>query len=217
MPPLKPRQLMPVPAPTAPSSGAEPPAPARAASSAALTSSRPICIRRGSDRKLSSHSATTGMITSSAPIAGSSAMSSSHAASYTRPSCIVEVRKIGVSTRPHSEAAIKPVHSPAPLSTAPPAGTGLRNMLPPRSITLTPVRATPRPAGGAGSSRHTVACPTPTPGTSTIDAVRPAGSVPILRPRSAARVISRSSRTRLPPRRAARQPGATRTRGDLPE
>src|SRR5258708_6759956 len=108
---------------------------------------------------------------------------------------MVDVRKIGVSTRPHSAAARKPVHSPALFSTAPPAGTGLRNMLPPRSITVTPVRAIPRPAGVGGSSRHTVACPTPTPGTSTIDAVCPLGSVPILMPRLAARVIRRSSLT----------------------
>src|SRR5579859_1574149 len=109
---------------------------------------------------------------------------------------MVEVRKIGVSTSPHSAAARNPVHSPAPFSTAPPAGTGLRNMLPPRSTTVTPVRATPRPAGGAGSSRHTVACPTPTPGTSTIDAVCPFGRIPILMPRSAARVTRRSSSTK---------------------
>ncbi len=81
MPPLKPRQLMPVPLPTAPSSGARPPTPALAASSAARTSSVLTCIRRDSLRKLSSHSATTGMITSSTPIAGSSAIISSHAAS----------------------------------------------------------------------------------------------------------------------------------------
>ncbi len=81
MPPLKPRQLIPVPDPTAPSAGAGPPMPALAASSAARTSAALTCIRRASDRKLSSHSATTGMMTSSAPIAGSSSISSSQAAS----------------------------------------------------------------------------------------------------------------------------------------
>ncbi len=81
MPPLKPRQLIPVPDPTAPSPGAAPPGAALAASRAAFTSAALTCIRRASDRKLSSHSATTGMITSSAPIPGSSAMSSSQAAS----------------------------------------------------------------------------------------------------------------------------------------
>ena len=45
---------------------------------------------------------------------------------------------------------MNPVHSPAPLSTAPPAGTGLRNRLPPGSMTVTPVRAMPgRPAAAA--------------------------------------------------------------------
>ncbi len=94
---------------------------------------------------------------SSTPIAGCSAMSSSHAASYTRPTCMVEVRNTGVSASPHSPAATSPVHSPAPLSTAAPAGTGELNRSPPGSSTVTPVRAIPRPAGGGGSSRQTVA------------------------------------------------------------
>src|SRR5580704_8550302 len=102
---------------------------------------------------------------------------------------MVEVRNTGVSARPHSAVARNPVHSPAPFSTAPPAGTGLANMFPPGSMTVTPVRATPRPAGGAGSSRHTVTCPTPRPGTSAIEAVGPAGSTPILMPRSRARMF----------------------------
>src|SRR5579875_3078303 len=102
---------------------------------------------------------------------------------------MVEVRKTGVSTRPHSAADRNPVHSPAPFSTAPPAGTGSRNRFPPGSITVTPVLATPRPAGGGSSSRQTVACPTPTPGTSVIDAVGPAGSRPMVMPRSAVRAI----------------------------
>ncbi len=84
MPPLKPRQLIPVPAPTAPSAGGwgwrAAPA-ARAASLAVRTSAALTCIRRESDRKLSSHSATIGMITSSTPMPGSSSASSSQAAS----------------------------------------------------------------------------------------------------------------------------------------
>src|ERR1700733_13427741 len=100
---------------------------------------------------------------------------------------IVEVRNTGVSARPHSPAASRPVHSPAPFSTAPPAGAGLRNRFPPGSTTVTPVLATPRPAGGGGSSRQMVAWPTPTPGTSAIDAVGPLGRMPILIPRSGAR------------------------------
>lgn len=92
MPPLKPRQDMPVPAPTAPSSGASPdPREASAASRAARTSSAVTCIRRQSLRCESSHSPTTGITTSSATSACSSS-SISQAASYTRPSCMVEVR-----------------------------------------------------------------------------------------------------------------------------
>lgn len=72
---------MPVPAPTAPSAGASPPTDALAASRAVLTSAAVTCIRRASFRKLSSHSATIGMITSSAPMPSSSAISSSQAAS----------------------------------------------------------------------------------------------------------------------------------------
>ena len=77
---------------------------------------------------------------------------------------MVEVRKTGVSASPHSPAASIPVHSPAPLSTAPPAGTGKRNRSPPGSITVTPVRAVPRPAGGGGSSRQHGGVPQPGPG-----------------------------------------------------
>ena len=83
---------MPVPAPTDPvSGGAVLPREASAAACAARTSSAVTCIRRQSLRNESSHSPTTGMTTSSAtPGCCSSAIS--HAASYTRPSCIVEVR-----------------------------------------------------------------------------------------------------------------------------
>ena len=72
----------PVPAPTAPSSGGSTvPTEARAADSASRTSSWVTCIRRASLRNESSHSATSGMTTSSTPIAGSSSASSSQAAS----------------------------------------------------------------------------------------------------------------------------------------
>ena len=148
-------------------------------------------MRRGSLRKLSSHSATTGMITSSLPIAGCSSMSSSHAASYTLPTCMVEVRKTGVSASPSSRMASSPVHSPTPLSTAAPAGTGAVNRSPPGSSTLTPVRAMPRPAGGGGSSRQTVAWPSPAPGTSSTEPVGPDGSRPMVMPRSVTRGIPR--------------------------
>src|SRR5436309_1976209 len=88
---------------------------------------------------------------------------------------------------PSSRTATKPVHSPQPFNTAPPAGIGCRHGLPPRSSTVTPVRATPGPSGGGGSSRQIVAWPSPTPGTSSTELVGPAGNRPILIPKSAAR------------------------------
>src|ERR1700735_5244449 len=129
---------------------------------------------------------------------------------------MVEVRKTGVSASPHSAAVRNPVHSPAPLSTAPaagtrppppaplapppPAGTGLRNRFPPGSITVTPVLATPRPSGGGGSSRQIVARPTPAPGTSQIHAVRRLGRPDRGAPHPAA------GRAKEGPRRAAGHP-----------
>ena len=71
------------------------------------------CIRRASDRKrvvaLRDHRDDRRPRRRSP---GSSSASSSQAASYTRPTCIVEVRKTGVSASPHSCIDRKPVHSP---------------------------------------------------------------------------------------------------------
>src|SRR5438067_2027613 len=85
-----------------------------------------------------------------------------------RPTAIVEVRYTGVSMQPHSAIWIEPVSSPAPLRTAVPARIGVRTSPSslPGTIAVTPVRATPRPSGGSGSSRRTVTCPTVTPSTS---------------------------------------------------
>ena len=71
---------------------------------------------------------------------------------------IVEVSQTGVCSRPHSEICRNPVSSPAPLSTAAPAGTGSRKSRSgcPGRTAVTPVRAIPRPWGGSGSSRHIV-------------------------------------------------------------
>src|SRR3954447_10809308 len=187
MPALNPSALMPAPAPTAPCSTASPPTDERAAAQAARTSSTVTRIVRGSDRKLSSHSATTGTTTSSTPTAGFSSTSSWHAASYTRPTCMVDVRKTGVSSVPHSRRAMKPVHSPQPLRIAPPAVAGRPNRSSATCRTVTPVRATPGPPGGGGSSAQIVVCPSPTPATSSTELVRPRGSWPILIPKSAMR------------------------------
>ena len=157
IPDFQPRLDMPVPAPTAPSAGGTAESTESAACRhAAATSPVSTCIRRTSLRNASSHSATTG-ITVSSPMAGTASVISWHAASYTRPTCMVEVRKTGVPMTPHSCMSRKPVHSPHPLSTAPPAGTGRARMSSAGRITVTPVRAIPRPAGGSGSSRHIVA------------------------------------------------------------
>ena len=65
---------------------------------------------------------------------------------------------------------MKPVSSPAPLRTAAPAGTGSATSVAGSAGTtaVMPLRATPRPSGGSGSSRQIVTWPTATPGTSVI-------------------------------------------------
>ncbi len=93
---------------------------------------------------------------------------------------------MGVLTRPHSRISSEPVSSPAPFRTAVPAQTGSCTSGPTGAgtIAVTPVRATPRPSGGSGSSRQTVTWPTVTPGTSAIESVGPGSSSPIRRPSS---------------------------------
>ena len=186
MPPFHSQQIMPVPAPTAPSATG----PAVAPSTAARTSSAEIWVRRASLSQESSHSPTMGMVTRSRPTAGSSSASSSTTASHARPTCIVDVSRIGVSSTPHSRTWMAEVSSPAPLSTATPAARPWRttSLTGPGTMAVTPVRATPRPAGGSGSSRQTVVWPTRTPGTSVMALPGPVGSRPISMPSSRARV-----------------------------
>src|SRR5438067_5699881 len=95
----------------------------------------------------------------------------------------------GVSMQPHSAIWIEPVSSPAPLRTAVPARIGVRTSPSrlPGTIAVTPVRATPRPPGGSGSSRRTVTCPTVTPSTSVIEFRGPASNSPIRSPWSRSR------------------------------
>ena len=95
---------------------------------------------------------------------------------------------MGVSIWPSSITCRAPVISPAPFSTATPAGTGSRQRVSgaPGAIAVTPVRATPRPAGGSGSSRTTVTWPTPTPATSVIEFAGPGWSRPMRMPCSRA-------------------------------
>ena len=95
------------------------------------------------------------MTTSSTPTAGSAATAAATAPSKTRPTDIVAVRYTGVSSSPHSEIWTAPVISPAPFSTATPAVSGSLKSVTGAAgtIAVTPVRATPRPVGGSGSSR----------------------------------------------------------------
>ena len=155
MPPLKPRHDMPVPAPTAPSSGGagaaareRPPRRVPAPHVSAVST----CITRQSLRNESSHSPTTGMTTSSATPECSSARSGRPRRRPGRAASSTSGRPASRPT-PHSAAVRKPVHSPAPLSTAPPAAAAACRRPRPARAVVTPVRASPLPAGGAGSSR----------------------------------------------------------------
>ncbi len=88
MPPFQPKQIMPVPAPIAPSATAPP----RACATARPASAASTCTTALSDSQLSSHSPTTGITTSSSPTAGSAATAAATAPSRMRPTAIVEVR-----------------------------------------------------------------------------------------------------------------------------
>ena len=89
IPPFQSKHTMPVPAPTAPwSTTLE----AAAAASARPASAASTWTTRVSFSQLSSHSATTGITTSSTPTAGSTSTAAATAPSYTRPTDIVAVR-----------------------------------------------------------------------------------------------------------------------------
>src|SRR3954466_11947833 len=103
---------------------------------------------------------------------------------------------------------MKPVHSPAPFNTAPPAGNGLENASSASTRTVTPVRAMPRPSGGGGSSRRSVGGPSPTPGMSRTALVSPVRRDPMTIPRSRARGMPASKQASAAARegRAVRLP-----------
>jgi hypothetical protein len=88
IPPFQSKQIIPVPAPTAPWSNLSP----EAASRARPASAASTWTTRASLSQLSSHSATTGMTIASTPTAGSAATAAATAPSYTRPTDIVAVR-----------------------------------------------------------------------------------------------------------------------------
>src|SRR2546421_12733171 len=98
---------------------------------------------------------------------------------------MVEVRYTGVSMQPHSPIWIDPVSSPAPFTTAVPAASGrlTRVSSGPGTITVTPVRATPRPAGGARPAPPKGPRPTGTPPPPPLASLRPPPRAPGPRPR----------------------------------
>ena len=157
MPPLKSKQLMPVPAPTQPSATG----PAAAPSRAARTCSSRTCMPRRSLRNPSSHSPTTGMTASSMPASGLPSIIQRTVASYTAPALCEFVSSTGVSMRPHSRMALMPMTSPTPLAAKAPATTRLCQMSSPcGKIAVTPVRAGPLPCGSSGPPHETVQWPT---------------------------------------------------------
>ena len=117
--------------------------------------------------------ATTGIMTFNAcrQVGGAATAT---AQSRIRPTCIVEGgRRASRGSTPSRWR--KPVSSPAPLSTAPPAGIGRREGRPRTGKNDRDAGSCdPTPAGGPGSSRVTVTSPTDTPGTSVIASSGPA-------------------------------------------
>ncbi len=114
------------------------------------------------------HSRTSGLTVGRLrPISGFCAIARRISATVQAATPNVLVKRIGVSMRPSSASCIRPALLPKPLSTARPAGTGLRNRSPScGKIAVTPVRAV--------FSRW-VRCPTVTPGTSAMVLAGPAG------------------------------------------
>ena len=115
MPPLKPKLLIPVPAPTEPS----PTLPSLAAATASSASISVTARAWMSDRKPSLHSSTTGLtVPVSRPMSGLAAMAARTSAVAQVPTAKVLVKRIGVSTVPSSATCIRPVLLPKPLITS---------------------------------------------------------------------------------------------------
>jgi hypothetical protein len=115
----------------------------------------------------SSHSPTSGMITSSSvPILGKRLVIHFTAASDTFPTAMVLVRRMGVSRSPHSATWVSPDTSPAPFSTKAPASTRFSKTLLCGRTAVTPVRTGPLPTSRRPSPLMRVLWPTRTPPTS---------------------------------------------------
>src|SRR5689334_6960813 len=142
MPPLKPYETIPVPAPTVPSFTG----PLTAPLSADTTSASDTCRPWMSLRRPSSHSATTGVKVSSVmPISGYCAIIQVITPLATLGTFNVLVSAIGYSKNPDSLTQASPVISPVPLSTNDPAATFLCHTSSRGMTTVTPVRTGPWP------------------------------------------------------------------------
>ncbi len=105
----------------------------------------------------------------------------------TRGRLSVFVSAIGYSRNPASAIHARPVISPVPFRTKPPAGTFLCQTSSRGMITVTPVRTGPCPGISGPSPAMSVRCPTLRPGMSVIALSGPGWYRPTMMPSSRAR------------------------------
>ena len=175
-PPFSPKQLIPVPAPTAPLAKSS-----DAASIAASACASVTAIAWMSLRYPSLHSSTTGLtVEVCRPISGSARSARRISAFAQVPTPNVLVSRIGVSSQPSSFTCISPTLLPNPFSTCAAAnGRSWNRSSSCGSTAVTPVSTSPSAI---------VACPTVTPGTSAMLLRLPGGNAPQASPRSRARI-----------------------------
>ncbi|MNR13655.1 hypothetical protein D3C85_1300740 [compost metagenome] len=179
IPPLKPKAMVPVPAPTAPCSSG----PLVAVSMARTTSAALTTRARMSFSPPSLVSPTTALTERMSSCPGCFNVQSK-IPSIPRATDRVLVRTMGVSISPSSRIWVAPASLPKPLATDRPAGTLSRNRSPPcGKIAVTPVRTL--------SPERSVTCPTRTPATSVMAFSGPGVRTPGARPRS--RIVGRAS------------------------
>ncbi|MNQ70022.1 hypothetical protein D3C85_846450 [compost metagenome] len=179
IPPLKPKAMVPVPAPTAPCSTG----PLVAVSMARTTSAAVTTRARMSFSPPSLVSPTTALTERMSSCPGCFSVQSS-TPSMPRATDRVLVRTIGVSISPNSRIWVAPASLPKPLATDRPAGALSRNRSPPWGrIAVTPVRML--------SPERRVTCPTRTPATSVMAFSGPGERTPGALPRS--RIVGRFS------------------------
>ena len=118
MPPFHPKQIIPVPAPTAPSSTGPDPAPRTAVRDVVGRDLRPAGVVEPRVVALADHG-DDDVVDAERGVRRRRAVRP--APSHARPTCMVEVSTIGVSSHPSSRTWMADVSSPAPLRTATPA------------------------------------------------------------------------------------------------